>query len=210
MFTGIIETIGAVEKNRGGRLEIEVGNEFGKDIKQGTSVAVNGACLTNVKCQPRKLSGSNVKCLLCFDVVPETFSRTNLGLLQKGDKVNLERALKADGRFEGHILEGHVDEKSNVKCQMSKLKKDCTKDIVIAIEIPKNLKKYIVPKGSVAVDGISLTVVDVLKNYFTVAVIPHTMENTIAKFYKKGSLVNIEVDIVGKYVQNLLNPYIKK
>src|SRR3990167_412161 len=104
MFTGIIETIGTVEKNRDGRLEVVVEGGFWKDMKAGSSVSVNGACLTKVKSEKLK-----VKSLLCFDVIPETLHCTNLGLLKKGDKVNLECALKANGRFEGHIAQGHVD-----------------------------------------------------------------------------------------------------
>lgn len=196
MFTGIIETIGAVEKNRAGRLEVLVSLKFGNGIKTGSSVAVNGACLTIIQNVKFKIQN-----LLCFDVVPETFSRTNLGLLKKGDTVNLERALKAGGRFEGHIAQGHVEAVARITN---------IEDGIFTIEFSKEYMRYIVPKGSVSVDGISLTVVDVLKNYFTVAVIPRTMENTIAKFYKKGSVVNIEVDIIGKYVENLLNHCIKK
>jgi riboflavin synthase len=194
MFTGIVETIGEVCGNRDGRLEVLVSGAFGKGIKTGSSIAINGACLSVVKC---KLS--NGKCFLCFDVVQETLRCTNLGLLKKGDTVvNLERALKAGGRFEGHIVQGHVDATGRITNYR-------TEDRIFTIQLSKvGLMRYIVPKGSITIDGISLTVVDVGRNYFTVAIIPHTWENTIVRFYKKGTVVNIETDILAKYVERVI------
>ena len=198
MFTGIIETIGEVCENRDGRLEILVSGKFDKGIQIGSSIAVNGACLT---LSERKAKIEKRKSLLYFDVVPETLRRTNLGLLQKGDKVNLERALKADGRFEGHIAQGHIDATGRITN---------TEDGIFMIEFSKEYMRYIVSKGSIAVDGVSLTVVDVARDYFTVAIIPHTWENTIAQFYKQGTMVNIEVDILAKYVERLVRNEARK
>ena len=198
MFTGIIEIIGEVCENRDGRLEILVSGKFDKGIQIGSSIAVNGACLT---LSERKTKNEKRKSLLYFDVVPETLRRTNLGLLQKGDKVNLERALKADGRFEGHIAQGHIDATGRITHYELLITNYGTEDRIFTIEFSKEYMRYIVPKGSVAVDGISLTVVDVARDYFTVAIIPHTWENTIAQFYKQGTMVNIEVDILAKYVE---------
>ncbi|MBI4360063.1 MAG: riboflavin synthase [Candidatus Jacksonbacteria bacterium] len=191
MFTGIIEQIGEVLKNENGKLTVAVTSSFEKGMKIGSSIAVNGACLTAVKFKTK---------VVIFDITTETLRCTNLGLLKKGDEVNLERAMKAGDRFEGHIVQGHIDANSKLKTQNSKLRDNGGKDTILSIEIPRGLEKYIVPKGSIAVDGISLTVVDVARDYFTVAIIPHTLENTIAKFYKEGSVVNIEVDILAKYV----------
>lgn len=187
MFTGIIEQIGRVIQNKNGTLAISVPSSFARGLKIGASVAVNGACLTNVKCQM-----SNVKSLLCFDVIPETLRCTNVGLLKKGDKVNLERALKADGRFEGHLVLGHID-------ATGRITNYGTEDRIFTIALSKECTRYIVPKGSIAVDGISLTVVDVARDYFTVAIIPHTLKNTIVQYYEKGTIVNVETDIIGKY-----------
>ena len=189
MFTGIIQQIGEVVENAHGELTILVQAFFARSIKRGSSIAVNGACLT-VKL---KAQNSNFSVVLCFDVVQETLRCTNLGLLQKGDAVNLERALKADGRFDGHIVQGHVD-------ATGRITNDRAEDRIFTIALSKEYMRYIVPKGSIAVDGISLTVVDVAQDSFTVAIIPHTLEHTIMQFYKKGSIVNIEVDILAKYV----------
>jgi riboflavin synthase len=198
MFTGIIEQIGTVVKNEKGGLAILVSLSFSRGVKIGSSIAVDGACLTVVKCQL-----SNVNCQLYFNVVPETLRRTNLGLLQKGDQVNLERAMKANGRFEGHIVQGHIDGIGRIKNYELRITNDGTEDRIFTIELNQECMRYIVSKGSIAVDGVSLTVVDALKNYFTAAVIPHTFENTIAHDYKKGARVNIEVDILAKYVDKL-------
>jgi riboflavin synthase len=202
MFTGIIEQIGTILENQQNRLKIKVDNNFIDDIKIGSSIAVNGVCLTVVErlIQPSPTLTKVGHGELVFDVMPETLRRTNLGKLRAGSQANLERALKVGGRWEGHIVQGHVDASALVQSLKFKVQSDGQKEAVLTIELPKGLAKYIVPKGSIAIDGVSLTVVDVEQNYFTVAIIPHTMERAIIKNYQKGTKVNIEVDILAKYL----------
>ncbi len=204
MFTGIIEQIGTVVKNKKGGLTILVSLAFSRGVKIGSSIAVNGVCLTVVQIKDYKLrhNGGKTKSLRCM-IVPETLRRTNLGLLQKGDQVNLELALKANGRFEGHIVQGHIDDIGRIKNYELRIMNDGTEDRIFTIELNQECMRYIAPKGSVSMDGISLTVVSVGKNFFTVAIIPHTFQNTIVGQYKKGTRVNVEVDIIAKYVAKL-------
>ena len=156
----------------------------------GDSVAVNGTCLT-VSSFDNKIFNA--------DVTQETLNRTNLGSLKNGSKVNLERAMTLSGRFGGHIVSGHIDGVGSIKS----MKKD-DNAIILTIEVPKNLMKYIVEKGSVAVDGISLTVAGLTDNTFSIAVIPHTLKETVLYYKKEGDKVNIENDVIGKYVERLL------
>ena len=192
MFTGIIEEMGIVKSIKSKVITIEA-NKIFDDLKLGDSVAVNGTCLT-VSSFSNKIFNA--------DITSETLSRTNLGDLKSGFKVNLERALTLNGRLGGHIVSGHIDGVGIVKNISKK-----SEDIELVIEVPTNLMKYIIEKGSVAVDGISLTVakVDNNKNNFSVAIIPHTLKETVLYYKKAGDKVNIENDIIGKYVERLLS-----
>jgi len=194
MFTGIIEEVGVVEEidNRGSYARINIScKKILEDTKIGDSISVNGVCLTV----------TNIfKNGFYADVMPETYRRTSLSLLKKGDKVNLERAMKLDGRFGGHIVLGHVDGIGKI------IRKEREHNAVVyTIRPPHELLKYIIFKGSVAVDGISLTVSELGENYFKVSIIPHTAENTTLIVKDAGDNVNIECDVIGKYVERLLN-----
>ena len=192
MFTGIVEGIGKIEKiskNTKNRSAIQMTVNLGKHakgLKIGQSVALNGVCLTATK-----LSKSN--CI--FEMIEETTLKTDLGNLKPGDIVNIERSLKTGDRLEGHFVLGHVDGVGIIKKIQNK-----PKEVQVWFEIPKNLSKYVVKKGSIAVDGISLTVVDVKNNLASVCLIPHTMEVTNFKTKNVGDKLNIETDILGKYI----------
>lgn len=194
MFTGIIEEMGIVKSIKSKVITIEA-NKIFDDLKLGDSVAVNGTCLT-----VSSFEGKTSPKIFNADITSETLSRTNLGNLKSGFKVNLERALTLNGRLGGHIVLGHIDGVGIIK-NISKN----AEDIELTIEVPPNLIKYIIEKGSVAVDGISLTVAKVNKNYFSIAIIPHTLKETILYYKKAGDKVNIENDIIGKYVEKLLS-----
>lgn len=191
MFTGIVEQMGSVvetrEQEAGRRLAISAGGIL--PIAQGASVAVNGVCLT-------ALDDDGA---LLLDVIPETLSRTNLGDLRPGDQVNLERAMPAGGRFDGHIVQGHVDATGVVG--------DVTEDeggVVMTVMADGDLLRYVVEKGSITVDGVSLTVAALLSDGFQIALIPHTLEVTTLGLRKPGDVVNLEVDVLAKYVERLL------
>ena len=192
MFTGIVEGIGKIEKiskNTKTRSAIQMTVNLGKHakgLKIGQSVALNGVCLTAIK-----LSKSN--CI--FEMIEETTLKTDLGNLKPGDIVNIERSLKTGDRLEGHFVLGHVDGVGIIKKIQNK-----PKEVQVWFEIPKKLSKYVVKKGSIAVDGISLTVVDVKNNLASVCLIPHTIEITNFKTKNVGDKLNIETDILGKYI----------
>lgn len=192
MFTGIIEGIGKIEKiskNTKNRSAIQMTVNLGKHakgLKIGQSVALNGVCLTATK-----LSKSN--CL--FEMIEETTRKTDLGNLKPGDIVNVERSLKTGDRLEGHFVLGHVDGVGIIKKILNK-----PKEVQVWFEVPKNLSKYVVKKGSIAIDGISLTVVDVKNNLASVCLIPHTVKITNFKTKNVGDKLNIETDILGKYI----------
>jgi riboflavin synthase len=192
MFTGIIEGIGKIEKiskNTKNRSAIQMTVNLGKHakgLKIGQSIALNGVCLTATK-----LSKSN--CI--FEMIEETTLKTDLGNLKPGDIVNIERSLKTGDRLEGHFVLGHVDGVGIIKKIQNK-----PKEVQVWFEIPKKLSKYVVKKGSIAVDGISLTVVDVKNNLASVCLIPHTIEITNFKTKNVGDKLNIETDILGKYI----------
>ncbi len=192
MFTGIIEGIGKIEKiskNTKNRSAIQMTVNLGKHakgLKIGQSVALNGVCLTATK-----LFKSN--CI--FEMIEETTQKTDLGNLKPGDIVNIERSLKTGDRLEGHFVLGHVDGVGTIKKIQNK-----PKEVQIWFEVPKKLSKYIVKKGSIAVDGISLTVVDIKNNLASVCLIPHTIEITNFKTKNVGDKLNIETDILGKYI----------
>lgn len=192
MFTGIIEGIGKVldiQRNTKRRSAIKMTVDLGdssKGLKIGQSVALNGVCLT--------VTGIS-KSHCSFEMIDETTKKTDLGNLKKGSIVNVERSLKVGDRMEGHFVLGHVDGVGVVKKIEQK-----PKEIKVWFEIPPHLRRFVVQKGSIAVDGISLTVVDVKKNLASVCLIPHTVEVTNFKTRKVGDKVNIETDILGKYL----------
>jgi riboflavin synthase len=192
MFTGIVEGIGIVNKISKitkNRSAIEMTIDLGKQVeglKIGQSVALNGVCLTATKL-------SKSKCI--FEMIEETTKKTDLGNLKVGGVVNIERSLKAGDRLEGHFVLGHVDGVGIIKKILKK-----PKEIQVYFEVPKNLAKYVVKKGSIAIDGISLTVVDIKKTLASVSLIPHTIQITNFHTKKVGDKVNIETDILGKYI----------
>lgn len=191
MFNGIVEELGQVKKiSRRGNISIlEVGAAgLVQDIKIGDSIAVNGTCITVIK-----KAGE----ILSFEVMPETLKVTNLGLLRIGDKVNLERSLKLGDRISGHFVSGHVDYIGTIR-----KKNYLNGNLCLEITVPPDYTSYLSKKGSVAVDGISLTVVNKRPNTFTVYIIPHTFENTTLGFKGPSHKVNIELDILAKYSKN--------
>tara|TARA_B100000953_G_C17908402_1_gene386781 strand:+ start:188 stop:763 length:576 start_codon:yes stop_codon:yes gene_type:complete len=190
VFTGIVEEVGYVAKISDKAMTVRASKVL-EDVKLGDSIAVNGACLTSVDFSKSEFS---------VDLSPETMRRTSLGQLSVGGLVNLERALLAGDRMGGHIVQGHVDGTGRV---MS-IKEDGD-SIIFRIRVPKRLNRYIVEKGFVAVDGISLTVVKRGASSFTLAVIPYTLENTSLSAVLVGDQVNLEADILAKYVESLLN-----
>lgn len=197
MFTGIVEELGTVKSVReaGGGARIEIGADAVLDgLEPGASVAVNGCCLTVVDLQPGTWAA---------DAVIETLRRTNLGTLGPGDPVNLERPVPAGGRLDGHIVQGHVDGTGTV-AHRNELP-DGSFDL--RVETGADLLRYVVEKGSIALDGVSLTVVSVDDEGFHVALIPHTAEVTTLGHRSAGDRVNLEVDLVAKYVERLLRPY---
>ena len=198
MFTGIVEEVGRVEsleplhQTAGvGRLSIRATKVL-EGVKTGDSLAANGACFTVVAIDDGCVS---------VELSPETLRRTNLGSLGRGSAVNLERALAVAGRFGGHIVQGHVD--GTGKVISSTPDGDC---VLLGFRAPKKLMPYIVEKGFVAVDGVSLTVVKRGASYFSVSVIPYTLDNSTLKERRIGDRVNLEVDILAKYVESLLKP----
>jgi riboflavin synthase len=192
MFTGVIEGVGKIRsiKRRGEGLEIEIACEFDLERSNvGDSVSVNGCCLT--------ITSRLGKCFWA-DVSGETLSASTLGELKEGDPVNLERALKVGMRLDGHIVQGHADSVGKV---IDIIQHSGSKEFVI--EIPEELARYVVDKGSVAVDGVSLTVNKVEGGRFTVMIIPHTQLRSTFQHKRRGDRVNLEVDIIGKYVEKL-------
>ena len=192
MFTGIIEGIGKVikiNKNTTNRSALQLMVDLGKHskgLKIGQSVALNGVCLSVTKISKNKCS---------FEMIDETIKKTDLGNLKIGGIVNIERSLKVGDRMEGHFVLGHVDGVGIIK----KIEKK-PKEVKLWFEIPKKLSKYVVKKGSITLDGISLTVVDVKKNNASVCLIPHTMNVTNFNSKKISDKINIETDILGKYI----------
>ena len=198
MFTGIIDGTGTIKsitrskrtRNSDRRIRLELGR-VGRGLKIGDSVSVNGTCLTVIILK---------KSAAEFEIVKETMDRTTLGSLKDGDSVNIERSLKLSDRFEGHIVLGHVDGVGEIS--------DVIKfpaEIKMWIRVKgKEMMKYLVPKGSVTVDGISLTVVDVGKYEFSVALVPHTVSKTTIGTKVRGDTVNLEFDILSKYIANFI------
>lgn len=193
MFTGIVEEMGVVKSVQHGAVSsfIEIKAETVlSDAHMGDSIAVNGVCLTVTDITPDSFRA---------DVMNETLSRSSLGILRQGNCVNLERAMSANGRFGGHIVSGHIDGTGTI----TDIKKDGIA-VWYTITSSPEILWYIVEKGSVAIDGISLTVADVSDSDFKISVIPHTAEQTVLGYKKSGDTVNIENDIIGKYVEKLM------
>ncbi len=193
MFTGIIEKVGRIKNikklSKGAELIIDAEGLL-KDVNVGDSIAVNGICLTATSVSDKTFSA---------DVMAETLRRTSLGRLKAGDSVNLERAMPANGRFGGHIVSGHIDGTGTV----SDLKKE-DNAVWVTVKADEKILRLIVEKGSIAIDGISLTVAYVDDKCFKVSIIPHTGEATTLLGKKVGDSVNLENDIIGKYVERLL------
>lgn len=197
MFTGLVESVGrvaAIEELEAGnarRFQISLDDEkYLRDVELGESIAVNGTCLTVTEHTPRSFTA---------EAVEETLRRTTLGSFAEGDPVNLERALKADARLGGHIVQGHIDGVGTIVGVREEGEGWCVK-----IEPPLELMRHIVEKGSICIDGISLTVANVAYSRFSVALIPHTRQVTTAGEWAVGKNVNLEVDIIAKYVERLM------
>ncbi len=196
MFTGLVEEVGRVSRLEEGemlRLSIAAGLAA-EDTREGDSVSVNGVCLTVGKTDGRTLS---------FYAMPETLRRTALGELVEGSAVNLERAMSHAGRFGGHVVQGHVDGVGEV----AGVRPEGDAEIW-AFDAPEGVLRYTVEKGSISVDGISLTVVSVLDSLFTVSILPQTSANTNLGELRAGDRVNLEADVIGKYVERLLRPHL--
>ena len=189
MFTGIVEEVGNISHVSPNSLAVDASTVM-PGLKLGDSIAINGACLTVVECGAGRFA---------VDLSPETMRRTALGALESGGPVNLERALAAGDRMGGHIVQGHVDGTGRVTS--IRTEEDC---IILRIRAPKRLMPYIVEKGFVAIDGISLTVVKKGSSSFTLSVIPYTLRNTNLHRIRVGDRVNLEADILAKYVESLL------
>lgn len=194
MFTGLVLTTASVKKRvlsgASGKLVLAPSVKLDK-LEKGESIAVNGACLTLEK---------EEQGLLCFHVLAETFKRTNLGKLPVGSIVNIERAMQSGSRFGGHIVQGHVDTVSEIV----RIGKNGS-DTELEITLPDEFQPFVIEKGSIAIDGISLTLVDVKNGSCSVRIIPHTWNETNLRTRKKGDLVNIETDLLAKYVQKQLS-----
>jgi len=196
MFTGIVEEVGTVRSvtpvGEGARVEIDAAVVLG-DAELGASISVNGCCLTVVEFDSNSWAA---------DAVPETLDRTNIGALKPGDRVNLERPLAANGRYGGHVVQGHVDDTATI----SSIDELDDGSFRYTFALPPSLANYVVEKGSIAVDGISLTVAAVDATSFSIAIIPHTHEVTTVGSRTVGDQVNIEADVLAKYVERLVRP----
>lgn len=185
MFTGIIEATAEVIARRGGSLVLACPASF-RGAKIGSSIAVSGVCLTVVASSPKQLS---------FDVVATTLAKSTLGAKKPGDRVNLERTLSADGRFDGHIVQGHC-EGVGIVLRAGK---------VLQIRVPEKLRRYIVAHGSITIDGVSMTVASWRNGTLTVALVPHTRRETTLGAVQIGDRVNLETDILGRYIAHLVD-----
>lgn len=196
MFTGLVEEVGTVRSvtpvGDGARVEIDAALVL-TDVEMGASIAVNGCCLTVVDWGAGWWAA---------DAVPETLNRTNLGALSPGDPVNLERPLPANGRYGGHVVQGHVDGTGAVQ----RIEQLDDGSYLFTFSLPAELGVYVVEKGSIAVDGISLTVADVTPTSFSIAIIPHTHAVTAMGRRRVGDTVNVEADVLAKYVERLVRP----
>jgi riboflavin synthase len=191
VFTGIVEEVGTVMA-AGHRMRLQCRLVL-EDIQEGASIAVNGVCLTAVEIQP-----DGFWC----DLSPETLARTNLGALRVGSLVNLERPAAVGDRLSGHIVQGHVDGTA----EFLSLDPLADGNWWLKIRIPADLDRYVIHKGSITLDGVSLTVASLDQDTVGVAIIPHTYENTVMRNYGPGASINVEVDLIGKYVEKLMIP----
>ncbi|HCI03530.1 MAG: riboflavin synthase [Candidatus Peribacteraceae bacterium] len=188
VFTGIIEAQANIREITEKGISVERPESF-DDIKIGSSISVSGACLSVVNFDEH---------LMKFDVVSETFQKTKLGSLKAGDKINLERAMKASDRFEGHVVQGHTETTGVVTNEKLRIENG-----ELIIKVCDDVLSFLVPKGSIAIDGVSLTVATIDGNQITVALIPHTLENTTLGFLDKGDKVNIETDVMVRHAKQL-------
>lgn len=194
MFTGIIEGLGTLSAIRpaGQGRRLAVASDFPlDDIKTGESISVNGACLTAVSVSGRRFEA---------DVSPETLAKTTFGGAGIGDRLNLERALRFSDRIGGHLVSGHIDGIGTIA-----RKEPMDNAVLLTIEVAASIARYLIPKGSVAADGVSLTVNKCWEAGFEVSIIPHTLKTTALQFKARGDAVNIETDMIGKYVERFLN-----
>ncbi|ULO09261.1 riboflavin synthase [Paenibacillus sp. 19GGS1-52] len=195
MFTGLIEEVGVLRSvSTGGEMMVLsiTASVIMSDLKIGDSVSVNGVCLTATSLGERYFN---------VDVMPQTYRNSNLKELRIGSKMNLERAMAAGGRFGGHIVQGHVDGTGTIKS----VKRDQNAVVFEITPDHNSLFKFIIPKGSITIDGISLTVVNVGNSFFSVSIIPHTLGETVLAHKRAGDSINIECDVLGKYVDHLLH-----
>jgi riboflavin synthase len=194
MFTGIIEEIGTISRiQRGGTwcvLTIAAKTVL-EDAKLGDSIAVNGVCLTVTSFSQNHFT---------VDVMPETFEKTNLSKFTMGERVNLERAIVAGGRFGGHMVSGHVDGQGRIATR-----ENYGNAVVFKIEATEQLLHYMVPKGSITIDGISLTILEVGSSSFSISIIPHTLQETTLQTKGVGDQVNLECDMIGKYIEKFIS-----
>lgn len=195
MFTGIIEYQGFIKKKTASRLYIETEVMLMKQLVLGASIAVNGVCLTVSKIPSR------TTCIV--DVMPETLLRTMLGKLTLNSAVNLELPLKASGRFAGHIVQGHIDGTAVIE-EIERV----GNSYVFHFATSKKLLQYMIEKGSVAINGVSLTLIEVTDDGFAVGIIPYTRQHTMFKYAKAGDIVNVEVDVLAKYAFKFIKPFI--
>lgn len=195
MFTGLVEEVGKMKgiTKQGETMRLVVGATLvTKGVNLGDSISVNGVCLTVTSFDESSFSA---------DVMPETYRKSNLHQLRAGERVNLERAMQAGGRFGGHIVQGHIDGTGKI------LNRETDANAVVyKVQLDdSDMLRYVIPKGSITIDGISLTVVDTTANSFTVSIIPHTLGETALQSKYAGDSVNIECDVIGKYVDHLLH-----
>jgi riboflavin synthase len=195
MFTGIIEAFGTVQRltKEGENLHIQVESELASELKIDQSVAHNGVCLTVVSCDEKTYT---------VTAIQETLDKTNLGLLREGDGINLERAMKLGDRLDGHIVQGHVDQ--TARCIESISKEGSW---IFTFDYDAKLNNITIEKGSITVNGVSLTVVNSRKNQFSVAIIPYTYEHTNFHKLEADQIVNLEFDLIGKYITKLYSEY---
>jgi riboflavin synthase len=205
MFTGIVEEVGKISRiaERGENRRITIAaNTTPKELATGHSISVSGVCLTALDIQPNSF---------CADLAPETWERTSFSRIHEGALVNLELPMKADGRFGGHIVQGHVDGMGKlieleriVNLESAAAKNGESENWWLHIEIPPEVEKYTVLKGSISIEGISLTVAKLAKNRCTIAIIPHTVERTNLGSLRPGDPVNLEADVIAKYVEKMM------
>jgi len=199
MFSGIIEEIGQIQKidfiSGGIKLTISA-NKILEDIKTGDSVSVDGICLTVTSFNKNSFT---------VDAVGETLKKTTLSKIKNKSYVNLERAIRFNERIGGHLIHGHINSTARI-IQLKKI----GENFLLQIELPDDLMKYIIKEGSIAVDGISLTVADIIDNKINISIIPHTWQNTTLQYKKENDLVNIEVDFAAKYIENFIRNYLSQ